>query len=114
MGKASKTKGRRGELEVAAILRAHGLPGRRTAQYCGNTGDASDVVGLDGYHVEVKRCENVRMFDWIAQAEHDAKTGETPIVVFRKNGTRWYVTLPFDGFLAAVKADHATQDQERN
>lgn len=102
MGKASKTKGRRGELEVAAILRAHGFPGRRTAQYCGNTGDASDVVGLDGYHIEVKRCERVQMFEWIAQAEHDAKDGAVPIVVFRKNGTRWYVAVSLDDFLSAV------------
>lgn len=41
----SKQKGKRGELEWASYCRGQGYDCRRTAQYCGNTGDASDVVG---------------------------------------------------------------------
>ena len=58
MGKInSKDKGARNEREIANILKDHGYDARRTAQYCGNTGDASDVVGLDGFHIEVKHQE---------------------------------------------------------
>ena len=57
----SKQKGKRGELEWASYCRGQGYDCRRTAQYCGNTGDASDVVGLPGIHQEVKRVERL---DW--------------------------------------------------
>lgn len=99
MGKTSREKGKRGEREVAEILRSHGFPGRRTAQYCGNTGDASDVVGLDGYHIEVKRCETIRIMDWMEQAEREAN-GDVPLVVFRKSRGKWYAVLAFEAFLA--------------
>ena len=39
----SKQKGARFERQLASRLREYGYPARRTAQYCGNTGDASDV-----------------------------------------------------------------------
>ena len=53
MGKInSKDKGARFERQLAGLFRDYGYSGaRRTAQYCGNTGDASDVVGLPGIHV---------------------------------------------------------------
>ena len=53
----SKQKGKRGELEVAHILQEHGYDARRTAQYCGNTGEAADVIGLDGQHRRSCRCD---------------------------------------------------------
>lgn len=98
----SKQKGKRGELEVARILKDHGFDARRTAQFCGNTGDAADVIGLDGYHIEVKRCETTKIWDWIAQAERDHKADTVPLVVFRKNGERWKVALDFEKFLEII------------
>lgn len=38
----SKQKGARFERQLASRLREYGYPARRTAQYCGNTGDASE------------------------------------------------------------------------
>lgn len=60
MGKINaKQKGARFERELADLFRKMGYAGaRRTAQYCGNTGDASDVVGLPGIHVEANRNTN--------------------------------------------------------
>ena len=95
----SKQNGKRGELEVAKILREHGFDARRTAQFCGNTGDAADVVGLEGFHIEVKRAETTKIWDWIQQAERDHKADTVPLVVFRKNGETWKVVLDFDEFL---------------
>ena len=46
MGKASRDKGARFERSLASKFREYGYDARRTAQYCGKTGDASDVVGL--------------------------------------------------------------------
>lgn len=100
----SKNKGKRGELEVAKLLKSLGYEGaRRTAQYCGNTGEASDVVGADGLHLEVKRAENLRMMDWIQQAERDARPEELPVVVFRQSKEPWRVVLNAERFFAIYK-----------
>ena len=93
MGKASRDKGKVGEREVANILISLGFPARRTAQYCGNTGDASDVVGVDGFHLEVKRCETIRLPEWIAQAERDCG-GKIPVVLFRRSKEPWRAVIP--------------------
>ena len=44
----SRDKGKRGELELVKLLKASGYEARRTAQYCGKSGEAADVVGLPG------------------------------------------------------------------
>lgn len=46
----SRSKGARGEREVAGILREYGYPCRRGQQYSGANGDA-DVVGLPRTHI---------------------------------------------------------------
>ena len=48
----SKRKGKEGELRLVHFLREHGYECRRTAQYCGKTGEAADVIGLPGLHIE--------------------------------------------------------------
>lgn len=60
MSKAQREKGKAGERELAALFREYGFNARRTSQYCGQTGDASDVIGLPGFHVECKRCETTK------------------------------------------------------
>ena len=104
MGKInSKRKGRVGELEVANILKAHGYDARRTAQFCGNTGEAADVIGLDGFHLEVKRCETTKIWDWIHQAENDHKADTVPLVVFRRSHEQWQVALSLEAFLELLQ-----------
>ena len=95
----SKQKGKRGELEAASFLRELGFPEtRRTAQYCGNTGRADDIIGVEGLHIEVKRCEQVRIMDWLEQAERDSAEGAIPVVMFRRSREPWYVCLPAKDF----------------
>lgn len=89
----SKQKGKRGELEWASFCRQHGYDARRTAQYCGNTGDASDVVGLPGIHQEVKRVERLDMSGAMCQAKRDAPAGKIPIVAHRRSREKWLVTM---------------------
>lgn len=89
----SKRKGKTGELEWARFCREHGYDCRRTAQYCGNTGDASDVVGLPGIHQEVKRVERLCIEDAMAQAMRDSHGAALPIVAHRKNDHEWLVTM---------------------
>lgn len=94
----SKSKGKRGELEWARVCNDHGYKCRRTAQYCGNTGEASDVVGLPGIHQEVKRTERLDLYGAMLQAVHDARTGEIPIVAHRRNDHKWLVIMEADSF----------------
>ena len=58
MGKMQREKGKRGERELAGILRDYGYNCRRGQQYCGTFGDA-DVIGLPDVHIEVKRVEDL-------------------------------------------------------
>lgn len=88
----SKDKGRRGEAELARKLREYGYDTRRGQQYSGANGDA-DVVGLPGIHIEVKRRERLNIEDAIAQSKHDAREGEIPVVMHRKNNCEWLVTM---------------------
>lgn len=102
MGKMSKDKGKRGERELAAYLRKHGvLDARRGQQYNGSDGSA-DVIGLPGYHIECKRTERFHIYDAIEQSVQDAREGERPIVVHRKNRGDWLVIMRFDDFLETV------------
>ena len=89
----SKQKGKRGELEWASFCREQGYDARRTAQYCGKTGDASDVVGLPGIHQEVKRVERLDLSGAMDQARRDAPPGTIPIVAHRRSRERWLVTM---------------------
>lgn len=101
--KSAKAKGARFERELARLFKEYGFEdSRRTAQYCGNTGDASDVVGLPGIHVEAKHQETMRLYEWIEQAKNDAKAGgqnDLPAVFHKKNRAEILVTMPFSDFM---------------
>ena len=103
-----KAKGKRGELEWAAVCRSQGYGyARRTAQYCGNTGDASDVVGLPGIHQEVKRVERLNIDEAMEQAIRDANEAgkhELPIVAHRRNGKPWLVTMTAEDWFRLYEA----------
>ena len=109
----SKQKGKRGELEWAAYCRQQGYDCRRTAQYCGNTGDASDVVGLPGIHQEVKRVEHLNIYEAIEQAERDKKDFEIPIVAHRKNRFPWIVTMKAEDWFKIYREFEAGRDEHK-
>ena len=97
----SKAKGKKGETEIALLMRQCGYANaRRSAQYCGNTGDAPDVLGVDGLHIEVKRREQIQDDVFIQQAEKEAKKGLVPVVMYRRSREKWKVCLRLDVFMA--------------
>lgn len=96
----SKAKGARFERHLASKFREHGFNARRTAQYCGNTGDAADIVGLPGIHVEAKHCEAMRLYEWMSQAIRDAqKSGNIPAVFHKKNNADILVTMRLEDWM---------------
>lgn len=98
----SREKGRRGEIEIAHKLQEYGYNTRRGQQYSGANGDA-DVVGLPNVHLEIKRVEKLNLYDAMAQSVHDARDGEVPVVMHRKNRCDWLVTMRFDDWMAMYK-----------
>lgn len=102
----SKNKGSRFERTLASKLREYGYDARRTAQYCGNTGDASDVIGLPYIHIEAKHQETMRLYDWVDQAKRDAEAngkGYLPTVFHKKNHCEILVTMTFDDWMSLYK-----------
>lgn len=97
----SKQKGKRGELEVANMLKKYGYDARRGQQYSGANGDA-DVVGLPGVHIEVKRVEALNIEKAMEQSKRDAR-GEIPAVFHRKNGKEWKATVRLEDFIKLYK-----------
>lgn len=96
----SKQKGARFERHLAGKFREYGYEARRTAQYCGNTGDASDVVGLPGIHIEAKHQETMRLYEWMSQAKRDAEgTGRLPVVFHKKNNAEILVTMTLEDWM---------------
>lgn len=94
----SRQKGCRGERELAKTLRNYGYDCRRGQQYSGIQGDA-DIIGLPGIHIECKRVERLNLEDAMAQSKRDAREGEIPTVMHRKNNCEWLVTLRLDDFM---------------
>lgn len=102
-GRASRRKGKRGELEVVDILRAAGFDARRTP----NSGGLSwpgDVQGVEGYVFEVKRTERLNLSAALRQAYGGARGGAIPVVAWRRSGrgnaseplleASWHAVLP--------------------
>ena len=103
----SKQKGARFERQLAAYFRERGYQTRRTAQYCGQTGDAADVTGLPGIHIEAKHQERMQLYDWMAQAVRDADAGgkgSLPAVIHKKNRGETLVTMRRDDWMTLYEA----------
>ena len=100
-GNGARNKGANAEREVAELIRKHGLEARRGFVFCRE----SDIVGLDGFHIEVKRQESYRLDEWMEQSIKDAAKRDEgiPIVVFRKSRKPWRVLIDFEQFLELVK-----------
>ena len=103
MGKFSRDKGIRFEREVAKIFREHGFENaHRSAQHCGNTGQAADVIGVPGIHIEAKHVEKMRLYDWYEQARWDAMASESkdlPVVIHKQNNMPVLVTMQIDDWM---------------
>ena len=103
MGKESRDKGKRGELLLARFLREQGYDCRRTSQYCGQTGDAADVVGLPGLHIECKFVERLNIREALAQAIRDAKAGLIPVLFHKRSREEWLVTVRAEDFMSIYR-----------
>ena len=96
----SREKGKRYEIKIASLFRSEGYKeARRGQQYSGLGGD--DVVGVPHVHIEAKCRErgHGELYDWMAQAKGDAKNGEIPIVIHKRNHCADLVTMEFSDWI---------------
>lgn len=108
IGKASKARGKRAELDLVHRLQSLGFPeARRTAQYCGKAG-TSDVVGVPGIHCECKAVERLNIWEALSQSERDSVAdgkGDIPALFFKRNRSGWFVAMPLTDFVKLYKGD---------
>lgn len=102
----SREKGKRGERELASLLRDYGYDAHRGQQYSGAGED--DVTGLDGIHIECKLRDRLNIEQAYDQSKRDAaRRGDIPTVMHRKTNdplrTGWLVTLSLDHFMSLYK-----------
>lgn len=95
----SRTKGKTGELEVAGILRKHGIKARRGQQFSGSPDSPDVVADMPGVHLEVKRTERFELRAALSQAQRDAGEGEMPVVLQRGNRQPWVAVMLMEDFL---------------
>ena len=98
----SREKGKRFERLVAGLFRSIGYEARRGQQYCGANGDA-DVIGVPGIHIECKAVEKLNLYDAMSQAKADAREGELPVVIHKKNNCKVLVTMEFEDWAALYR-----------
>ena len=112
----AKQKGSRVERQLRDILRQRGIEARRTAQYCGMSGDASDVVvkehWLSEWHIESKGIKKIYPYllkAWTLQCERDSqgkpwaifcKELRKPWKVFVYSADKVLVDMEVDEFLS--------------
>ena len=99
----SKRKGSSAERELCAYLSEKGFHAVRNDQrYKGGTNNPDiSAIGLEPYHIEVKRVERLNIGAAMAQAEHDAP-GKIPVVIHRRSRQPWLITLHLTDFLQGV------------
>lgn len=105
-GRKSQRKGANGERELAAILREHGYDIQRGGSL--SFGEVPDLTGLPGVHIECKRTEQLRLSEWLAQAERDAQRfGDgAPAVFFRRSRSPWCVVMKLENWLELYRSYH--------
>lgn len=101
----SRAKGKRGELELAKVLREYGYDAHRGQQYKGGA-DSPDVTGIPGYHIEVKRVERLDLDAAMEQSIRDAGE-DVPLVIHRKNDKPWKVTMLLPDWIEMERRTHA-------
>lgn len=108
IGKASKARGKRAELDLVHKLQEFGFSdARRTSQYCGKAG-TSDVVGVPGVHCECKAVERLNIWEALSQSKRDSQAngnGDIAAVFFKRDRSGWYVAVPLKDFVSLYKGD---------
>lgn len=101
-GAMSRNKGKRGERQVIDSLQpllnqVYGMHEQEPPTLKRNTlqsdGGGDDITGIDWLSIEVKYQEAEHLDKWWEQCVRQAGADKVPVLVFRRNGTRWCVQM---------------------
>ena len=107
MGKRSRTKGASAEREVVKILKEAGFETERNLTQTRDGG--RDLLGIDGFAIEVKRQERLNIQSWWEQAVSQAGD-DSPVLLFRRNREKWRVVIELDHFVNYLKLRREKDD----
>lgn len=113
MGKKERDKGARGERLLRDYLNSFGLAVRRGYVFCRE----SDVVGMQGIHIECKFVEalNVRKAMGQAIAEAEKRKDGLPAVFWKKSREPWLTIMRTEDFMKLyMMAREKRNDTERD
>lgn len=97
-----RSKGNRAEREVIDILHRFGWRSARRNFQSGGQGGGDIIAGPTDLHLEVKHRERCAIWEWISQAQAEARPTDTPVVIFRRNRSGWYAAVPLEDLLDLV------------
>ena len=104
VSRASRQKGQRGEREICHLL-GDKLGGEYKRNLSQTQDGGYDVLGLEGFAVEVKFQETLSIERWWKQTVEQAGKDRVPVLFFRKSRTPWRVAIPFTGITNYVPCD---------
>ena len=99
--RGKRNKGAAGERELAGILKDH--LGFEVKRNLGQARDGADDITIQKFRIEVKRQERLQVDKWSEQVESCSKSGEIPILAYRRNGQPWRVCLKLDDFIPLMR-----------
>jgi len=109
MGRMQRTKGQAGEREAAALIRQH--TGWQVQRRVRNAAGDSDLVGVPGWSVEIKRYASASRSEiagWWSQCVEQA-CGELPVLFYRLDRGSWRGVWPL---AVNLRVQHADQWQD--
>ena len=100
----SRDKGARFERQLAKRLRDFGFEAERGCQHAGGKDSPDIKSNMAGIHIEAKNVEHLNVWSALEQSKRDAGEDEIPVVMFKRNRSDIYVTMPLDDFVDFYKA----------
>lgn len=101
----SRNKGKRLELDAAALLRGIGFQGAERCQQFQGLGSDGDIrVPGVPIHWEVKGRQAIRVYTWMDQALADCRRGRVPTVMMKGDRRPWLLMLRAGDLPMLVKA----------
>jgi hypothetical protein len=111
VGKASRDKGVRGELEVFKVIEDHlGISLKRNSQEQYEQGGCDQY--LHYFALEIKRCETLKLESWWKETVDQTPYEYIPTLIYRQSRQPWRVMLPFSS-LSPIMYENLKKDEKR-
>lgn len=95
----ARVKGQKGERDACKFLEEFGWTANRNWQAAGAK-ERPDLHTDFPAHLEIKNVEKLNIWAAMEQAMRDAKPGTEPIVMFKRNRSKWLVALDAKSFFS--------------